>query len=88
MYSGEVQRSGHLSRLRMATVQEHLPTAILARVLEEIDTQHRLTEFVTMLEMCVSFLSSPAGSSVPHDTGLRSYAVNVLLIEPAEWDKV
>jgi len=57
-YTGQLKKPGRFSSLSSRIPQEGLPASISERISEEINTQHRLTRLLAIIEDCVAFLVS------------------------------
>mmetsp|Transcript_5312 Transcript_5312/g.5426 ORF Transcript_5312/g.5426 Transcript_5312/m.5426 type:complete len:591 (-) Transcript_5312:37-1809(-) len=92
-YSGEIRKSGGLRGLGSKTKQIPLSVSILNEIWKELDTQHRLTRLLSLLEGCIAFIVSSGGTGTNFqlnegDTLLEDYVLGTLLMNPNKWEEI
>ena len=89
-FSGEMQRSGLVTKLGSRLHQTPLSQAILASICSELNTQYQLVQLTYLLENCIELLVSTS-LSLPlsfANTTLESYVLQTLLYEKGKWEDI
>jgi hypothetical protein len=76
-YRGDGLNSGRISGLRRRIPQRELPQSILHHICEELDSQDRVTRFLSKLEVCMGFVADIGGEGVK---GLETRTVKLRLL--------
>ena len=90
-YQGDLRAIGGVGRINSRVPQSVVSDSILQLILTEVDTQNRITELMSKLEIVVQFVTTVGGSAVRgmelERTMLRDYAIDTLQIPADDWDK-